>query len=140
MNEHQRIRVLLISPLRAITLEGKTYSVEDNIVEVRRCCRTLTDMGFAPFAPHAFYTQFLDDTIVGERTAGMECGEAWLESAEVAVVRAPTLSSGGSVIVITSGMKNDISACVEAQIPTVFWDGTDSDASRDAIIAAANGG
>ena len=31
-----------------------------------------------PFAPHAFYPNFLDDTLPGDRAAGRQCGDAWL--------------------------------------------------------------
>lgn len=37
----------------------------------RRYCRFAVDAGFAPFAPHLFFPQFLDDDVPDERELGL---------------------------------------------------------------------
>jgi hypothetical protein len=41
--------------------------------------------GEAPFASHGFYTRWLKDSEPAEREAGMACGRAWAENADVIV-------------------------------------------------------
>ena len=61
-------------------------SVPVNIVNARRYCKFAADTGHNPFAPHLFYTQFLDDSQPHERKLGMElgmimltkCAEMWV--------------------------------------------------------------
>lgn len=47
----------------------------------RRACRYAVDEGYAPFAMHLFYTQFLDDQSAAERNIGIGCGLAWTANA-----------------------------------------------------------
>lgn len=61
-------------------------SVPVNIVNARRYCKFAADTGHNPFAPHLFYTQFLDDSQPHERKLGMQlgmimltkCAEMWV--------------------------------------------------------------
>ena len=47
---------------------------EKNIATARKLCRKAVERGFAPFAPHLLYPQFVDDTLPEEREAGIACG------------------------------------------------------------------
>ena len=52
----------------------------------KKYCKFAADTGHNPFAPHLFYTQFLDDSQPHERKLGMElgmimltkCAEMWV--------------------------------------------------------------
>lgn len=93
--QEDRIRVAVISRLRAFERNGRLYSIDDNIARAYDICLQLSLAGLAPFAPHGFYTQFLDDRNPDERRAGMESGAAWIRQARVAVIDAEfDLSSG----------------------------------------------
>lgn len=57
-----------------------------NAEKARRYCRFAVDNGYAPFAPHLFFPQFLDDGIPEERELGLfmaiimltKCAELWV--------------------------------------------------------------
>jgi len=44
----------------------------------RRLCRYAVDEGFAPFAPHLLFTQFLDDVDAVQRSQGLRAGKVFL--------------------------------------------------------------
>jgi hypothetical protein len=48
--------------------------VEANIAFAKRCCLEVIKAGKTPFAPHLYFTQFLDDNIPEERERGINCG------------------------------------------------------------------
>lgn len=57
-----------------------------NAERARSYCRFAADSGYAPFAPHLFFSQFLDDGIPEERELGLfmaiimltKCAELWV--------------------------------------------------------------
>ena len=57
-----------------------------NAEKARNYCRFAADSGYAPFAPHLFFPQFLDDGIPEERELGLfmaiimltKCAELWV--------------------------------------------------------------
>lgn len=57
-----------------------------NAEKAQRYCRFAVDSGYAPFAPHLFFPQFLDDDIPEERELGLfmaiimltKCAELWV--------------------------------------------------------------
>jgi hypothetical protein len=53
-------------------------NLEYNIGRARKLCLLAVNEGHAPFAPHLFYTQFLNDTNPLQRTMGMNCGLVFL--------------------------------------------------------------
>lgn len=57
--------------------------VELNVAFVDALCLLATDLGYAPFAMHTFYTRFLNDRVARERHAGIECGLSWTRMADV---------------------------------------------------------
>ena len=115
MNPVKRIPVALISPLREIRDDaGKVlHTLEANRKFALTLCDLLSDAGLAPFAGHAFYPEFLNDTIPEERIAGMENHLAWLSRARAAVV-APVRG-------VSNGMSFDIEAASAAGISIFIW-------------------
>jgi hypothetical protein len=72
-------RVFICSPLKADTKEG----ILKNIKRAQDLCHLAMTRGggpIAPFASHAFYTLFLDDSNPIERAIGMDAGNAWLRA------------------------------------------------------------
>ena len=57
-----------------------------NVEKAQHYCRFAADSGYAPFAPHLFFPQFLDDDIPEERELGLfmaiimltKCAELWV--------------------------------------------------------------
>lgn len=64
-------RIFVCSPLRG--------DLVANIERARRLCHKVVEVGNAPYAPHIFFTQFLDDANDLDRTQGIACGQAFLE-------------------------------------------------------------
>ena len=101
-------RVFVCSPLRG--------DIEKNIEQARELCAEAVRRGYASFAPHVFYTQFLDDSIEEERNTGMKAGFAFLEACDEIWV----YTKNG----ISEGMQKEIDFCKEKQIDIRFdpWD------------------
>lgn len=55
--------------------------VVNNITKAKKYCRFASKLGFIPFAPHLFYTQFLSDDDPIERFTGSCCGLEMLKRA-----------------------------------------------------------
>lgn len=70
-----QIRVIIESPYAG--------DVDRNVRYARAAVRDSLSRGEAPFASHLFYTQpgILDDSVPGERTAGIMAGFAWAGAA-----------------------------------------------------------
>jgi len=68
---------------------GGTDSIELNVAFAQEVCRVLVKHGYAPFAPHLFYPQFLDDLNEEQRAAGLNCGIAWLDTCDEVWVFGP---------------------------------------------------
>ena len=102
-----RKRVFIVSPLRARA--GRSQAGNEALAE--RLSLEAVNMGAAPFPPHLLYTRFLDDALLDERQAGMECGRAWLEVAEQVWVYA---RDG-----ISEGMAKEIALANGLGIPVV---------------------
>jgi hypothetical protein len=72
-------RVYIASPLSAPTQAER----DANVALAKRLCHYATIIdGVAAFAPHAYFTIFLDDAVPEEREIGMDAGKAWLEAAD----------------------------------------------------------
>lgn len=97
--------VYVCSPLRG--------DVERNIRKANGYCRFAVQQGVLPFAPHAIFTGFLDDTIPEERRLGMTLGIELLK-------RSDELWVFGKKI--TEGMQSEIKAAVELNIPIQYFD------------------
>lgn len=51
-----------------------TGDIETNIVRARAMCFIAARQGYNPFAPHLYYTQFLDDALPAQRKQGIQFG------------------------------------------------------------------
>lgn len=99
------LKVYVCSPLSAPTKQ----EVDANVELARQLClyAMLID-DVAAWAPHAFYTAFLDDGVVDERALGMRAGNAWLAAADALWVH----SRHG----VSHGMAREIEAAAQPNI------------------------
>lgn len=72
------LRIVIESPYAA----RGTTTVADNEQFLAALIRGQLAEGQAPFAMHAFYTQFLDDLVPDERARGIQAGLRWTEAAD----------------------------------------------------------
>lgn len=105
MKSKRVLRVYVCSPLRG--------DIEANQALARQLCKAVIDEGHAPFAPHIFYTQFLDDTVDKERAAGMLAGTAWLLQADEIWVFAESIDD------CSNGMLEEVTRAKRCSIPPV---------------------
>lgn len=82
--------------------------VEKNLIFAERACRFCMEQGHAFFAPHLLYPRLLNDSIPGERQAGLEMGAAVL-------ARCDELWSFGAHI--SAGMRMEIAKAERLGIP-----------------------
>lgn len=61
--------LIIESPYAGDTFENEQFA--------RNICRYSVKQGYAPYASHLFYTQFLDDDDPEERQHGIDCGFKW---------------------------------------------------------------
>lgn len=86
--------------------------VDYNVAKARGYCRFVYTQGAVPFAPHLHNTQFLDDSIQDERSAGISMGlEMLSRSAEV-------WAFGEK---ISGGMMTEIEAAEQLGIPVMYF-------------------
>ena len=91
---------------------------QTNIENARRYCRFAIDRGYAPFAPHLFFPQFMDDAVPEERENGIfmgiimltKCAELWV------FARSP---GGGDRI--SKGMAQEIRKAESRSIPIRYF-------------------
>lgn len=72
--------------------------IEKNTERAKRYCLAALDQGYAPFAPHLLYPQFLRDENSSDRFLGIQCGIEFLKCCDIVLV------FGG----ITAGMHSEI--------------------------------
>ena len=103
------LRVFVCSPLR----DPDPVKMFDNIERAKEYCLEVARQGFAPFAPHVFCTQFLDELDPQGRELGISIGLSWL-------LRADSLwywpRDDGS---ISDGMALEIRFAEELLIPVI---------------------
>lgn len=105
-------KIFVCSPLHA----GNGRTVDHNIAFAQELCEiAIKKGGVAPFAPHAFYTTFLNDAEAGDRLLGMICGKEWLAACDEVWVYAPNLDSD-----VTAGMEDEIDLASQLNI-RVNW-------------------
>jgi hypothetical protein len=72
--------------MRLVIIESPyAGDVKLNLRYLRAALYDCLRRGEAPYASHALYTQVLDDSILEERTLGIEAGLAWGKKADVTV-------------------------------------------------------
>jgi len=105
-----KARIFVVSPYRAETQAGRVA----NIRLAWALCEAVVQAGFAPFAPHLFYTEFLDDAHPVERELGISCGLAWLGVASEVWVYAADVEH------CSSGMRAEIEVARRRGVRVVF--------------------
>lgn len=101
------MRVFVCSPLRAPTPEG--YAL--NIKLARELTLAVLRAGHAPYTPHLWYSELLDDRIESERKLGMAAGAAWLRVADEIWVYADSYDQ------CSAGMKSEVEAAQKFALP-----------------------
>lgn len=94
------VRVIVESPYAG--------DVERNKLYLYAAMRDCLARGESPFASHAIYTQFLDDTKDDERALGIAAGFAWHQGAHKAVVYADHGFSNGMIAGIKNAHENGL--------------------------------
>ena len=88
-----------------------------NTERARRYCLTALDHGYAPFAPHLLYPQFLRDSGAG-RYIGIQCGLAFLKCCDILLVFGA----------VTAGMHTEIEAAERLGMEIEYIGGISDDA------------
>lgn len=74
--------------------------IEKNVEFAKQCCLSVIYDGDIPFAPHLFFTQFLDDSITDQRKAGIEGGLLIMNKCDAMYVFGNTISDGMAIEII----------------------------------------
>jgi len=106
MQESKMKLVFVSSPLRG--------DVKANQARAMKFCKFACEQGCSPLAPHLFFTQFLDDYLVSERTLGLEAGLEWLRRADEVWV----FSEHG----VSEGMQKELDLANALGKPVIFFD------------------
>jgi len=85
MRENIKI-IFICSPLSG--------DIAENIRKATEYCRTVSDLGYIPIAPHVYFTQFLDDEVFEDREWGLRMGLELLERCDEIWVFGNTISEG----------------------------------------------
>jgi len=88
------------------------YTLEQNLEFAKLCCRVVTKMGHAPYAPHLLCTQFLDDGKKEERQQGIQIGHIYLMACHELWTFRRNLEDINS-----TGMRQDIGMAIEYGLP-----------------------
>ena len=88
--------------------------IAENIRKATEYCRTVSDLGYIPIAPHVYFTQFLDDEVFEDREWGLRMGLGLLGRCDEIWVFGNTISKG---------MKSEIYAAQGLSIQIVFKEG-----------------
>lgn len=104
-------RVFICSPFRA----ADTAESERNIEYAKELTQRAVSEGCAPFTPHLYLPQVLDDSCPTMRELGIKTGLAFLETCtEIRV---------GARYGITPGMRKEIAYARKRGITVTFYDG-----------------
>lgn len=95
-------KIFVCSPLRG--------DIEGNIKKAEGYCRFVANLGHVPFAPHLFFTRFLDDNVEAERNLGINGGLEFLKCCD-------ELWIFGDVV--SEGMEKEIEFCLKNKIPVL---------------------
>ena len=100
-------KIYVCSRLRAETKQQYQKHIDEALMFSKFVVRS----GFgAPFAPHVFYSLFLDDTVSADRQAGMDAGFAYLAVCDglFAFVNEDEFVSGGMKVEIQYAYDHNI--------------------------------
>ena len=101
-------KIFVCSPYRS---DNSKNGITGNIILANRICRNITFMGRTPFAPHLFFTRFLDDKVDAEREIGIQCGLEFLKNCDEL-----WFYSGNG---ISRGMQKEIAQAIRFGIPVM---------------------
>ncbi len=89
-------KVFICSPFRATgeTQEDYEREISANIRKAIDACRYAIREGYLPYAPHLYFTLFMDDSDDVEREMGMLLGLSWLAQCDELWVIGRTVSDG----------------------------------------------
>ena len=90
-------QVFICSPFKPVggtSPEERRRSQIKNESLARMACRMAVEKGCVPYAPHLYFTQFLDDSIPEERELGMMFGLTWLKKCDEVWVVGDDVSEG----------------------------------------------
>lgn len=82
-----------------------------NILKAAEYCKFVMTQGHTPYAPHVFFTQFLDDSIDSDRQNGVQCGLEMLKVCNELWVFGKKVSHG---------MQKEIADAEQLGIPVVY--------------------
>lgn len=109
-------RTYICSPLSAPTLEG----IHANMLFARAKCDEYRAAGFyAPWAPHAWLPEFMDDNSAEEREIALKFGQMMLANSDTIVVCGYNISSGMKGE-IDFAVRNNFRIIVEADLERQF--------------------
>lgn len=101
-------------PKRVFVCSALRGDIDENTARaLSYCAWAMREHGVAAFAPHGFYTAFLDDRVAAEREAGMNAGYAFLRACK----EVWAFMVGGR---ISSGMATEVELAFRRGIP-VRW-------------------
>ena len=89
-------KVFICSPFRATgeTQEDYEREISENIRKAIDACRYAIREGYLPYAPHLYFTLFMEDSDDVEREMGMLLGLSWLAQCDELWVIGRTVSDG----------------------------------------------
>ena len=102
--------VYICSSLRPIGPDSKE-ELQYNLEIAKQACRLAISKGYLPLAPHLYFTQFLNDDILKERTLGQKFGIEWLKNVSELWVIGERISSG---------MQQELNKAEEWKIPVKY--------------------
>jgi len=88
-------------------------NAEKNLARAARFCRFVSQQGGIPFAPHLFFTSFLNDEVDAERALGRELGLEILS-------RCSAMWVFGDII--SEGMQAEIDLAEQLGISALYYD------------------
>ena len=103
-------KVYICSRYRA----DEKHTIEENVEKAAEACRHAAFEGYAPYAPHLYLPQCLDDNKPGERRLGMKIGQEFLRECD-------EVWQWG--IEISEGMAAELEIARDLSIPIRVFDG-----------------
>lgn len=96
LQSKKRLKIYVCSPYRLTSLTKEDMEQERREIEkrIRMACWLIVQMDAIPYAPHGYFTHFLDDSNPFEREKGMELGLAWLKECDELWVFGERISDG----------------------------------------------
>ncbi|MHB9037905.1 MAG: DUF7768 domain-containing protein [Armatimonadota bacterium] len=101
-------------PQRVFICSRYAGDIEHNVGVAQALCRMAVESGFAPFAPHLLYTQFLDDSDWAQRELGISMGLRFMETCDEVWV---CVSDDG----VSEGMRREMKHARHLNKPMVIF-------------------